>query len=239
MDERRSSSTLASIAGSIPGADIGTKPEEMWNICERYLAPLRSAPLRILELGIHKGVSVRTFATYFHAGLVVGLDLMVPDVDPVPNVVMKECNQVDVDGLEAMSAKHAPNGWDIIIDDASHVGHYSLVSFNALFSKLKPGGFLFHRGLGYRLQLRLGRWFRTRAARTLRRMIGEFKRRTITHDYSSRSRQHGLRSLRRPYPGVSLADDPDRWRDVRSFILDPNGVIPAEAAGGLAGRAAH
>jgi SAM-dependent methyltransferase len=184
MDMGQSSSTLASIARSTPGADIGTKPEEIWNIYERYLAPLRSTPLRILELGIHKGVSVRTFATYFHAGLVVGLDIMVPVIDPLPNLVMKECNQVDVDRLEAISAEHAPDGWDIIIDDASHAGHHSLVSFNALFANLKPGGFYFVEdwGIAYSTV-----WGDSAAPQPPElydpHPVAGFKRRIRTHDY--------------------------------------------------------
>ena len=35
---------------------------------------------------------------------------------------------------------HAPNGVDIVIDDASHLGAASLAAYRALFSFIKPGG---------------------------------------------------------------------------------------------------
>ena len=43
--------------------------------------------------------------------------------------------------LSEVCTMHAPNGLDIIIDDASHYGTPSLVSYNALFPFLNPGGF--------------------------------------------------------------------------------------------------
>ena len=135
--------TLATIATSVPGTDDqGSKPPYIWTLYEQYLAPLRTQPVRMLELGIHQGASARAFARYFDAGRVVAIDLVVPTLDTssYPNLMLLRCDQRDALRLGEISAEHAPDGWDIVIDDASHIGEYSLESFNALLPRLKGGG---------------------------------------------------------------------------------------------------
>ena len=49
--------------------------------------------------------------------------------------------QDDVRLLDQIAAKHAPEGFDIIVDDASHIGSISRASFEALFDRhLKKEG---------------------------------------------------------------------------------------------------
>jgi hypothetical protein len=136
---------LSDLAAAIPGADISSKPKHLWDVYERYLPPLRDQPIRLLELGIHKGVSARAFSRYFRRGTIVALDIALPDVDfrPFGNLHAHVCDQRDANSLNALSNEFAPDGWDIIIDDAAHVGHWSLLTFEALFPRLKRGGLYF------------------------------------------------------------------------------------------------
>jgi hypothetical protein len=136
---------LADVAATIPDADVTTKPAHLWDVYERYLPPLRDQPIRLLELGIHKGVSARAFSRYFRNGTIVALDIALPDVEfaPYTNLHPRICDQRDTTKLAAISREFAPDGWDIIIDDASHIGHWSLTTFEALFPRLKRGGLYF------------------------------------------------------------------------------------------------
>lgn len=109
------------------------------------MAPLSLRPVRLLEVGVHQGTSVKTLSRYFARGRVVGVDLKVPDIDlsDHPNVSLIACDQRDRSGLHQICDREAPQGFDVIIDDASHVGEWTLETYRALFPRLKPGGLYF------------------------------------------------------------------------------------------------
>jgi len=97
----------------------------------------------LLELGVAQGESLKTFARYFEHGRIIGVDVEDRGLDfsSHPNVRFEVGDQRDAERLSEVCARHAPDGLDIIIDDASHVGAWSLQSYRALFPFLKPGGF--------------------------------------------------------------------------------------------------
>lgn len=135
--------TLADVAARVSKyKDAGTKPHHMWRCYEPYLSPYRSRPIRLVEIGVHKGDSLRTFSRYFSAARILGLDVQLPEIatEDIPNVDMQVCDQRDADRLKEICAAFAPAGPDIIIDDASHVGDWSLQTFNALFPQLARRG---------------------------------------------------------------------------------------------------
>ncbi len=182
--DKKSTPTLAEIAAGIPG-DYGTKPPGLWSIYESYLAPLRDRPLRVLELGIWKGVSLRVFSTYFPNASIVGLDIALPQPDPstVPNVKMIEGSQHDTSLLARIGRDHAPNGWDIVIDDASHSGLFSLRSFEALFPALKIGGLYFVEDWGCAYMPTWGDGGTLEPPRPYDQNEHGFEKRIATHDY--------------------------------------------------------
>jgi SAM-dependent methyltransferase len=115
----------------------------IYELHEHYFRHLADQPISLLELGVHKGASLKTFATYFAKGQVVGVDAKDKGADyaAFPNVTFRVCDQRDGPRLATLCAELAPDGFDIIIDDASHIGTWSLASYQALFDHLKPGGF--------------------------------------------------------------------------------------------------
>jgi hypothetical protein len=140
MSARR---TLAEIAMSLGGSqDPGTKPDQIWREYEPLFAPLAELPLNILEIGVYNGTSIRTLATYFRNARIVGLDLSVPAIDlsHYPSISMLVCDQRDSTRLNAICDQHMADGVDIVIDDASHVGEYSLETYRALFPRVRAGG---------------------------------------------------------------------------------------------------
>jgi hypothetical protein len=140
MSERR---TLAEIAASLRDPqDKVSKAEHIWRDYEPLLAPLAHLPLDILEVGVHGGISLRTFAAYFAKARIIGLDVVLPEIDPsrYPSIAMFVCDQRDSARIDAICDEHVPGGFDIVIDDASHIGEYSLATYRALFPRVKAGG---------------------------------------------------------------------------------------------------
>lgn len=123
-------------------ADAVAKSLEYYAIYDRYFCDLCDRAVTLLELGVHTGKSLKVWATYFRRGTIIGVDIMENSADfsGYPNIVFERGDQTDSDRLKEICLAHAPNGLDIIVDDASHIGQSSLASYTTLFGYLKPGG---------------------------------------------------------------------------------------------------
>jgi hypothetical protein len=127
-------------------SDLNTKlAADLWGLYDAYLKHLVGQPFTMLELGVHSGVSLKTFATVFPQARVIGVDIdeCGTDFSDFPNIRFERGDQRDAERLAAICRAHAPDGVDVIIDDASHLGAYSLASYMALFPFWKPGGLYF------------------------------------------------------------------------------------------------
>jgi hypothetical protein len=110
-------------------------------VYEQLLAPLREHPFSLLELGVWKGDSLEMWRDAFPLATIVGVDLAPPDIDLGPRVHIVPGDQTDADLLGQVRADHAPDGFAVIIDDASHIGSLSAGSLKALYDEhLRPGG---------------------------------------------------------------------------------------------------
>jgi GT2 family glycosyltransferase len=109
---------------------------------EQWFESLWDQPIALLELGIHKGGSMLLWRDYFTKGTIVGLDFnQVKLEDLTGRVHLYQGGQQDTALLDRIAAETAPKGFDIIIDDAAHVGELARISFWHLFDHhLKPGG---------------------------------------------------------------------------------------------------
>jgi hypothetical protein len=143
LGKRKMAHTLVDLARQIcAGADAIAKPLKFYAIYDRYFAEFAGKSVTFLELGVHTGESLKVWASYFPNGTVIGLDLAEtgPDVSAYPNIVYESADQADCVRLETICKTHAPDGLDLIIDDASHIGHSCATSYAVLFPHLKPGG---------------------------------------------------------------------------------------------------
>jgi SAM-dependent methyltransferase len=145
VEERR---TLSDIAADFEGGTaLWSKiaVPGLYELYESYLRDLADRPITLLELGVYAGRSLRTFASYFPNGKIIGVDIEGDGLDfaGFPNIVFARGDQRKAEELDAICAAHAPDGLDVIIDDASHYGTWSLASYTALFPHLKPGGLYF------------------------------------------------------------------------------------------------
>jgi len=109
---------------------------------ERHLGHLRNTDVKILELGVLRGGSLLMWQEYFQKGTVVGLDMSPNPLKNMPERVhFYQGSQDDTLLLDRLAKECAPDGFDIIIDDASHIGTLTRNSFRNLYIKhLKPGG---------------------------------------------------------------------------------------------------
>jgi hypothetical protein len=132
------------------------KPPAYLPVYEQFFEPLRHLPLAVLELGIYRGGSMRAWEAYFPHARIAGIDAQIPAITVGERVSMFAGNQTDCGFLTRVANAIAPEGFDIIIDDCSHIGTMSKISFWHLFDKhLKPGGLycIEDWGTGY-----LGSW---------------------------------------------------------------------------------
>jgi len=97
--------------------------------------------INLLELGILNGGSLFLWRDYFPKGQIFGIDLNAPEqLNDEERIRVFSGSQQDENFLTRV-AKNALNGFDIIIDDASHIGRLTQISFWHLFENhLKPGG---------------------------------------------------------------------------------------------------
>ena len=109
---------------------------------ERLFAQLAEKPIHLLELGISAGGSLMLWRDYFRKGTIAGIDISPVRLDdPTGRVHVYQGLQQDQALLDRVRRETAPEGFDIIIDDCSHIGEFTALSFWHLFDRhLKPGG---------------------------------------------------------------------------------------------------
>lgn len=105
-------------------------------------SPWVDKKIELLELGVQKGGSLLLWHDYFPLGTIAGIDINLPkDFQPRERIHIFEGSQSDPRFLSHVANKIAPEGFDIIIDDASHIGELTKIAFWHLFDNhLKPNG---------------------------------------------------------------------------------------------------
>ncbi|MDB5132064.1 MAG: hypothetical protein JWR02_1813 [Mucilaginibacter sp.] len=104
--------------------------------------PFVEKKIKLLEIGVLNGASLLLWRDYFPLGAITGIDINVPsDWQATERVRIFEGSQSDTQFLSRIANETAPDGFDIIIDDASHIGSLTKVAFWHLFDNhLKPNG---------------------------------------------------------------------------------------------------
>jgi SAM-dependent methyltransferase len=108
----------------------------------REFGHLFSEKAALLELGVRRGGSLYLWRDLFPNGQIAGLDLNPVNIqDDTGRIHVYQGYQQDPDVLDRLAAEVAPDGFDVVVDDASHLGEYTRDSFWYLFRHhLKPGG---------------------------------------------------------------------------------------------------
>lgn len=114
-----------------------------FDIYTKHFGQYRDRPIKMLEIGVFRGGSLRMWKDYFHPdSIIVGID-----VDKTckaheiadRNVFVRIGSQADPEFLAEVNGEFGP--FDIILDDGSHKTHHQNISFGVLFRPaLKDGG---------------------------------------------------------------------------------------------------
>lgn len=136
------SDELNALAARIYRGDLSLKPASYLDEYHRLFQTIRLEQLRLLELGVKQGFSMQLWEEYFPNARIVGLDgeAKPPGFPEEDRFYFAHGAQDSVALLDEAKA-WAGGPFDIIIDDASHLGCHSARSFAHLFpNSLKPGG---------------------------------------------------------------------------------------------------
>ena len=114
-----------------------------FDIYTKHFEAYRSRPIRMLEIGVFRGGSLRMWKEYFHPdSTIVGIDIDESCSDhevAEKRIFVRIGNQADTDFLSTVNDEFGP--FDIILDDGSHKTDHQNTSFAALFrSALVDGG---------------------------------------------------------------------------------------------------
>jgi len=106
-----------------------------------YFKIFRYKKINLLEIGVKEGRSICMWGKYFKNANIYGLDI---DKECINVEVFKKFkifigDQTDIELLGKIN-KHVKNGFDIIIDDGSHITSDQKETFVYLFDKLNLGG---------------------------------------------------------------------------------------------------
>lgn len=112
---------------------------------DRYFRAMRSRRLNVLEIGVggyHDrnvgGGSLRMWKSYFRNSKIVGIDLHDKSHLSEHRIDIRQCDQTDKEGLIRLCQEY--DGFDIIIDDGSHLNQHVIQTFEILFPLLRTGG---------------------------------------------------------------------------------------------------
>ena len=149
------------------GTDKGTNHSYL-DYYESVLRLWRAAPIALLELGVQTGASLEMWAEYFPNAEIHGVDI---DLGPVslraaenPRIRLYQGDVTHIEQIRRYSqGRISPDQppifydpaaapvatcfceeqFDVIIDDASHVLEYQILTLHYFWRYLKPGGFYF------------------------------------------------------------------------------------------------
>ncbi len=124
------------------GLETGTDKSSLHHgYLAHYEQALRDLPKidRILEIGVHRGASLRMWREFLPYAEIVGLDVKDTGVIRADERIVVEIgNQADPAVLRRLVGARGP--FDVVVDDGSHIWTHQIVSFETLFPTLVPGG---------------------------------------------------------------------------------------------------
>jgi hypothetical protein len=117
------------------------------DVYELYLGELQDSPITLLEMGVWAGKSLKTWRNFFPEATIIGLDINPAAKDHEGNGIRVEImSQDDEEGLRKLSQE--VGGFDIIIDDASHINSLTIKSFEIAWPLVIPGGYYIIEDVG-------------------------------------------------------------------------------------------
>jgi len=130
--------TLDEIA-NLYGTDKGSNVHDYCRKYEKYLPFKREENLKIFEIGVARGDSLRMWKDYYYNSNIFSIDVL-PECKQYEEerITIEIGSQTDSIFLDRLCYKYAP--FDMIIDDGSHINSDVIYSFKHLFEYVRSGG---------------------------------------------------------------------------------------------------
>lgn len=133
------------------GADKGsTHPVKGHDYARCYASAFdsrRNDPIKLLEIGVGGGESIRTWMEYFHNARIFGVDIVhstnilnTPGPSPYNRYTFMTGDQSNEEFWKRVIEAYGPS-WDIIIDDGGHSSQQIVTTFKMMWPHITPGGF--------------------------------------------------------------------------------------------------
>jgi len=112
---------------------------------QSYFRPFKQQQLSLLEIGVggYKdpaagGESLRMWKAFFPRARIVGIDVEDKTIFRAHRIDIRQCDQTDSEALIRLCDEYG--GFDIVIDDGSHVNEHVIKTFRVLFPRLRRNG---------------------------------------------------------------------------------------------------
>lgn len=121
------------------GTDKSSWQHNYLQFYEFYFGQFRTKRIKLLEIGVAGGASLRVWERYFQSATIIGADIN-------PNAVrfqrdrvsIEIIDQSNVNDLNVLGTKHGP--FDIILDDGSHMWEHQITTLRTMFPFLTDDG---------------------------------------------------------------------------------------------------
>ncbi|MCJ2082334.1 class I SAM-dependent methyltransferase [Methylobacterium sp. J-090] len=110
------------------------------NFYDGFISPLRNRKIKLLEIGVLNGKSLKVWEAYFPDADIVGADI-VPASKRFEGgrTSIEIVDQSNLEDLVRLGAKYGP--FDVVIEDGSHMWEHQITSLRTLFPFVKDGGY--------------------------------------------------------------------------------------------------
>lgn len=107
---------------------------------ERHFKHLREKPVRLLEVGIYKGDSMRMWRRYFPHAEIFGIDH--GEQEPIPDIpgVRSWLGKQEDGEFIRRFLEESGGQFDVVIDDGGHRADETVATFRHLWPAVTPGG---------------------------------------------------------------------------------------------------
>lgn len=120
------------------GTDKSSLKHDYLKIYEQYFEPIKNKNIKLLEIGVYKGSSMRMWEDYFPNAELFAIDINVDTMLNSDRVSFHIANQENRKDL--LSVITEIGSMDVIIDDGGHTMMQQQVSLGCLFPYVKPHG---------------------------------------------------------------------------------------------------
>lgn len=114
---------------------------------QRFLAEFREREIRLLEIGVGDGASLRMWRDFFPLAQIIGFDNNDGTLKYAgERITVVLGDQGNVDDLSRLANRYAP--FDVIVDDGGHAPVQQITSLRTLFSSVAVPGYYILEDVG-------------------------------------------------------------------------------------------